>query len=326
MESTQPTSSLQNTLPGADRAELLTLQAANEHLTQYIRSLPAPQPDPVRFALPDKFDGSPDNFCLLSYKQNYYAKTTHFISPNLLPLPSRFALLHIEEITLYVISSPQNAVILGYPWLSTHDPQFSWKEKELIRWSPHCHTHCLELPNKATVCTTHLIKNLFPLPDNVQIEDADLAELFSKERATKLPPHRPWDCVNDLLPNTSPPRSHVYPLTVPETQAMEEYTEEALSYGFIRPSTSPAASGFFFVEKKDGGLCRCIDYRALNAITVRNHHPLPLIPSSLEQLQEGRYFTKLDLRSAYNLIRIREGDEWMILFSNPLLMKFSRIS
>ncbi len=89
MESTRPTSSLQNTSPGTDSAEvsqllstieyendllkgfqtqLLTLQAGNEHLTQYIHSLPAPQPDPVRFALPDKFDGSPDN-CTVFLRQ-----------------------------------------------------------------------------------------------------------------------------------------------------------------------------------------------------------------------------------------------------------------
>lgn len=93
---------------------------------------------------------------------------------------------------------------------------------------------------------------------------------------------------------------------------MEKYIEEALSYGFIRPSTSPAAAGFFFVEKKDGG--PCIDYRGLNTVTVKYRYPLPLVPSALEQLREARIYTKLDLRSAYNLIRIREGDEWKTAF------------
>ncbi|KAK3564885.1 hypothetical protein QTP86_030827 [Hemibagrus guttatus] len=68
--------------------------------------------------------------------------------------------------------------------------------------------------------------------------------------ATKLPPHQPWDCAIDLLP---------------ENKAMEEYISEALQRGFIRPSTSPAASSFFFVAKKDGGLRPCIDYRVLNS-------------------------------------------------------------
>lgn len=66
----------------------------------------------------------------------------------------------------------------------------------------------------------------------------------------QLPPHCPWDCAIDLLPHAMPPKSKVYPLSKKETQAMEEYIEEALSSGFIRPSTSPAAAGFFFVWEK----------------------------------------------------------------------------
>jgi len=68
--------------------------------------------------------------------------------------------------------------------------------------------------------------------------------------------------------------------------------------GYISPSTSPAAASFFFVAKKDGGLRPCIDYRALNQITVKLRYPLPLIPAALEQLREAKMFTKLDLRSA----------------------------
>ncbi|KAK3531065.1 hypothetical protein QTP70_008755 [Hemibagrus guttatus] len=118
----------------------------------------------------------------------------------------------------------------------------------------------------------------------------------------------------DLLHNTSPPKGRVYPLSLPEARAMEEYIEEALAVGHIWPSTSPAAAGFFFVGKKDGGLRPCIDYRGLNAITVHYPYPLPLVPAALEQLRGARFFTKLDLRSTYNLVRIREGDEWKTAF------------
>ncbi len=97
---------------------------------------------------------------------------------------------------------------------------------------------------------------------------------------------------------------------------MEEYIEEALKQGYIVPSTSPAASSFFFVAK-DGGLRPCIDYRKLNEITVKFRYPLPLVPTALEQLRGATIFTKLDLRSAYNLIRIRKGDEWKTAFVTP---------
>ncbi|KAK3548264.1 hypothetical protein QTP70_007188 [Hemibagrus guttatus] len=98
---------------------------------------------------------------------------------------------------------------------------------------------------------------------------------------------------------------------------MEDYIKEALAQGYIRPSTSPAASSFFFVAKRDGGLRPCIDYRALNWITVKFQYPLPLVPAALEHLRGATIFTKLDLRSAYNLIRIREGDEWKTAFITP---------
>ncbi|KAL0198834.1 hypothetical protein M9458_007374, partial [Cirrhinus mrigala] len=100
-------------------------------------------------------------------------------------------------------------------------------------------------------------------------------------------------------------------------EAMENYINEALKQGFIRPSTSPAASSFFFVDKKDGGLRPCIDYRVLNESTVKFAYPLPLVPAALEELREAHVFTKLDLLSAYNLIRIREGDEWKTAFVTP---------
>ncbi|KAK3557600.1 hypothetical protein QTP70_030531 [Hemibagrus guttatus] len=140
-------------------------------------------------------------------------------------------------------------------------------------------------------------------------------EVFIKEKATRLPPHRPWDCTIELLPNAMPPKNpvYIYPLSLPESKAMDEYIKEALSFGFIWPSTSPAVAGFFFVEKKDGGLRLCIDYRGLNSFTVHYRYPLPLVPAALEQLQGAQIFTKLDLRSAYNLVRIWEGDEWKTL-------------
>ncbi|KAK3566650.1 hypothetical protein QTP86_001885 [Hemibagrus guttatus] len=101
----------------------------------------------------------------------------------------------------------------------------------------------------------------------------DFHMVFSEERAARLPHHQVWDCAIDLLPNASPPKGRIYPLSLPESKAMEEYIESSLAAGHIRPSTSPAAAGFFFVGKKDGGLRPCIDYRGLNAVTIGS--PLP---------------------------------------------------
>lgn len=139
-------------------------------------------------------------------------------------------------------------------------------------------------------------------------EYEDLKMAFSKEKASQLPPHRSVDCAIELLPGQSPPKGRIFPLSQPESEAMSNYIKEELAKGFIRPSTSPASAGFFFVEKKDGGLRPCNDYRGLNEVTVKFRYPLPLVPAALEKLRQARYYTKLDLRNAYNLIRIREGD------------------
>ncbi|KAL0172725.1 hypothetical protein M9458_033036, partial [Cirrhinus mrigala] len=222
-------------------------------------------------------------------------------------------LLHQENITLYVVDSPKYEVILGFPWLSIHDPAISWFQGELTRWSQFCMTNCF--PIQPQPCLTTSIESpdtqvKITIPSYYQ----DLSEVFSKTKATQLPPHRPWDCAIDLLPNAMPTKSRVYPLSRMEDQAMEEYIEETLDSGFIRASTSPAAAGFFFVSKKDGGLRPCIDYRGLNNVTVKFCYPLPLVSPALEQLREATIYTKLDLRSAYNLIRIKEGDEWKTAF------------
>ena len=144
-------------------------------------------------------------------------------------------------------------------------------------------------------------------------EYQDLKEVFNKARATSLPPHRPYDCAVNLLPGTSPP---LFSLSTPETKAMERYINDSLAAGIICPTSSPAGAGFFLVDKKNKTLLRpCIDYRGLNNITIKNRYPLPLISFAFELLQGATVFTKLDLRNAYHLVRIREGDEWKTAFN-----------
>jgi DNA-binding NtrC family response regulator len=92
------------------------------------------------------------------------------------------------------------------------------------------------------------------------------------------------------------------------------WLREHLSKVFICASTSSAASQILFAKKKDGTLRLCVDYRALNAITKKNWYQLPLIEETLRQVAGARYFTRLDLRSAFNLIRIKAGDEWKTAF------------
>ncbi|KAK3519979.1 hypothetical protein QTP70_009632 [Hemibagrus guttatus] len=229
-------------------------------------------------------------------------------------LEFQVGLFHYEQLAFYVTSAPANPVILGFPWLRRHDPHISWWLGELVCWSTTCLRGCLQDPVWRPCRTSCVERALEAAGGHLPRQYTDFQEVFSQERAARLPWHQVWDCAIDLLPNASPPKGRIYPLSLPESKAMEEYIETSLAAGHIRPSTSPAAAGFFFVGKKDRGLRLCIDYRCLNAVTVWYPYPLPLVPAALEQLRGVRVFTKLYLRSAYILVRIREGDEWKTAF------------
>ena len=113
-----------------------------------------------------------------------------------------------------------------------------------------------------------------------------------------------------------------------DLKALRSYLDKELSKGFIRVSRSPAAAPVLFVKKANGDLRFCIDYRGLNNISVKNRHSLPLITETLSQLSHAKYFTKLDIISAFNKLRIKEGDEWKAAFTcryglfEPLVLPF----
>ncbi|KAI0993325.1 hypothetical protein K3495_g14859 [Podosphaera aphanis] len=147
------------------------------------------------------------------------------------------------------------------------------------------------------------------------IQYHDYLDVFDKKQAEMLPPHRPWDHAIDLQHGKQPPAARPYSMNQNELKALRTYLEKELSKGFIRVSRSPAAAPVLFVKKSNGDLRFCIDYRGLNAITIRNRHSLPLISETLSQLSHARYYSKLDIISAFNKPRIKEGDEWKAAFT-----------
>ncbi|KAJ1579475.1 hypothetical protein NDA11_007601 [Ustilago hordei] len=152
------------------------------------------------------------------------------------------------------------------------------------------------------------------LPDIIPQEYHQYLDVFSRVKADKLSPHRTYDHQIPLEEGKSPPFGPIYSLSEHELKALREYLEENLAKGFISPSDSLAASPILFVKKKDGSLRLCVDYRGLNQITIRNRYPLPLIDELLDRLCKARFFTRIDLRGAYNLLRIAKGDEWKTAF------------
>ena len=99
-----------------------------------------------------------------------------------------------------------------------------------------------------------------------------------------------------------------------ELKALDDYIKDALAKGWIHKSQSPAGALILFIPKKSGKLCLCVNYHGLNAVTIKNRYPLPLISELLDRLNGSVIFSKVDLRNAYHQIRIHEGDEWKTAF------------
>lgn len=225
---------------------------------------------------------------------------------------------HSEVISPFVFPTASSPIILGFKWLQQHNPHINWTDRHVESWSPLCHSSCLRSavppgssPAKRQEADPPDLSTILP-------EYQDLAPVFSKSRALSLPPHCPYDCAIDLLPRAPLPSSRLYNISRPERETMENYIKDSLAAGIIRPSSSPLGAGFFFVGKKDGSLRPCIDYRGLNHITVKNKYPLPLLSSAFEPVHDAVIFTKLDLRNAYHLLRICQGDEWKTAFKTPI--------
>lgn len=157
------------------------------------------------------------------------------------PLKLQIGLFHLERLTFFIISSPANPIILGLLWLRLYDLRISWKEGELTHWSSRCIQNCFNNPMPQSCCITFIERPGITTQISLPKEYHDLSEVISKEKATHLPPHQPWDCAIELLPNSMPPKCCVYPLSLPECQAKEEYIEEALD--------SLAVAGFFFERR-----------------------------------------------------------------------------
>uniref|UniRef100_A0A3B4U1I2 ribonuclease H n=1 Tax=Seriola dumerili TaxID=41447 RepID=A0A3B4U1I2_SERDU len=244
---------------------------------------------------------------------------THITEPATLTVDN-----HSERMNFYLFHSPARTLILGHPWLVSHNPHIDWPTGKILGWGKDCEGKCLGNKSHGQVTTiintvsTHPVTE-FQDPDLTSVPSCyhHLKEVFNKVKATSLPPHRPYDCAIELIPGSTIPKGRLYSVSAPERQAMKDYIESSLKAGLIRPSSSPAGAGFFFVDKKDGSLRPCIDYSALNDITIKNRYPLPLMSSVFDQLQQATVFTKLDLRNAYHLVRIREGDEWKTGFNTP---------
>jgi hypothetical protein len=231
---------------------------------------------------------------------------------------------HVEITQFYVTDLKTYPVILGISWLKQHNPIIHWSPSLVILKSGHCRHHCgidsslvirgMDKPRMISFASmAHSVD-----PGTSQIPDKyeDFADVFSKQTADTLPESRPGlDCEirlkeNQELPSVKP----IYRLSEPESLGLRKYLDEMLAKRFIRPSTSSIAAPIFFVSKPGGGFRPCVDYRTLNNITVKDKYPIPIMDTLIDQLSRAHIFSKIDLRTAYNQVRIAEGHEWKTSF------------
>ncbi|KAK9395824.1 retrotransposon-derived protein PEG10 [Crotalus adamanteus] len=230
---------------------------------------------------------------------------------------------HWEFIRFLVAPKMTEAVILGLAWLDKWKP-FIWWEKGMrivrlpIGPDPPIDstdvTGHLRPPNEQA----HMAVSLTPGEPVIPKEYLDLAEVFSEKECDALPPHRPNDCSIELVPGAKLPRPRMYAMSPLEMEEMQRYVNKNLARGFIERAKSSVGAPVLFKEKKDGSLRLCVDYKGLNAVSVENKYPLPLLKDLLTHLAKGSVFTKLDLREAYYRVRIKEGDEWKTAFNCPM--------
>jgi hypothetical protein len=135
----------------------------------------------------------------------------------------------------------------------------------------------------------------------------DYLDVFLDE-LPRMPPDRNIEFAIELQPETAPISKRPYRMPLAELAELKKQLQELLDKGFIRPSTSPWGCPALFVKKKDESLRLCVDYRPLNAVTIKNKYLLPCIDVLFEQLVGAKVFSKIDLRSSYHQIKIKASD------------------
>ncbi|XP_071917122.1 uncharacterized protein [Coffea arabica] len=160
--------------------------------------------------------------------------------------------------------------------------------------------------------------NVHELDTNIPFEVKSLlqeyADIFPEDVPSGLPPLRGIEHQIDFVPGASLPNRPAYKSNPEETKELQRQVDDLLGKGWARESLSPCAVPVILVPKKDGTWRMCTDCRAVNAITVKYRHPIPRLDDMLDELHGAVFFTKIDLKSGYHQIRIKEGDEWKTAF------------
>ncbi|KAL0551938.1 hypothetical protein IC582_011031 [Cucumis melo] len=234
---------------------------------------------------------------------------------------------HVIEVTLIVLDMLDFDVILGMDWLAANHASIDCSRKEVTFNPPSMASFKFKgggSKSLSQVISAIRASKLLSqgtwgiLASVVDTREADVSlssepvvrdypDVFPEE-LPGLPPHREVEFAIELEPGTVPISRAPYRMAPAELKELKVQLQELLDKGFIRPSVSPWGAPVLFVKKKDGSMRLCIDYRELNKVTVKNRYPLPRIDDLFDQLQGATVFSKIDLRSGYHQLRIKDAD------------------
>ena len=142
----------------------------------------------------------------------------------------------------------------------------------------------------------------------------EFENIFLKEGPVGLPPFKGIEHQINLVHGASLPNRPAYRTNPQETKEIKSQVQELLEKGWVQKSLSPCVVPVLLVPKKDGKWRMCCDCRAINNITIKYRHPIHKLDDMLDQLHGSLMFSKIDLKSGYHQIRIKEGDEWKTAF------------
>lgn len=207
--------------------------------------------------------------------------------------------------------------ILGVQWLRQVSPIcFDFTKQEMvITWQQKKITQACFLVQLSAIEESTPEQEI-QAPEDIQKILHEFPTVFQPPK--ELPPCRPQDHLIPIMEGSAPVNINPYKCPYLQRTKIEKMVQEMLASGIIKHSQSPYASPVLLVKKKDNTWRFCVDYRALNAITVKNRFPIPIIEEMLDQLYGSRVFSKLDLRSGYHQIRVQAKDTHKTAFKTAL--------
>jgi hypothetical protein len=219
---------------------------------------------------------------------------------------------HLIKTDLLVLDLKGMDVLLGMNWMTQHHVSLDIPSRTVEIGSPENEPTILYLPQpKSLNSCTYAVSG-------VKLEDipvvCEYPDVFPDD-LPGMPPDRDIEFIIELQPGTAPISKRPYRMPPNELAELKTQLQDLLDKGFIRPSASPWGCPALFVKKKDNSLRLCVDYRPLNAVTIKNKYPLPRIDILFDQLAGAKVFSKIDLRSGYHQIKIRPSDVPKTAFS-----------